>query len=108
MAVQPRFIIFHAATGESSPPDRSTITFPPVDDGNPHVFDQKPLYEGWRYKPLIQEESALTGATEEIIPYVRGVVPQPNTALARDLYRIVNQAGVPLPNVDLFGEISTQ
>jgi penicillin G amidase len=79
-----------------------------VDAGNPHVFDQKPLYEGWRYKPLIQSESALTGATEESVPYVRGVFPQPNTALLRDIFRLLAQAGIVLPSFDLFGEISTK
>lgn len=79
-----------------------------VNDGNPHVFDQKALYQGWRYKPLIQDESGLSGADEEIIPYVRGVVPQPNTAVLRDIFRMLDQAGIPLPNIDLFGEVATE
>jgi penicillin G amidase len=79
-----------------------------VDAGNPHVFDQKPLYETWRYKPFIQEESALGGATEETVTYIRDVVPQPNTGLLRDLFRLLNQLGIHLLNIDLFGEISTE
>ncbi|MFA5890264.1 MAG: penicillin acylase family protein [Actinomycetota bacterium] len=79
-----------------------------VGAGNPHVFDQKPLYEGWRYKPLIQDQGALAGATEEAVPYVRGVVPNLNTAALRNLARTITQAGVPLPGVDLFGEVSNK
>jgi hypothetical protein len=79
-----------------------------VNEGNPHVFDQKALYVGWRYKPLIQHEGELAGADEEIIPYVRGVVPQPDTAVLRNIYRMLDQAGLSLPNVDLFGEVSTE
>ncbi|MCA1831750.1 MAG: penicillin acylase family protein [Actinomycetota bacterium] len=79
-----------------------------VNDGNPHVFDQKALYEGWRFKPLIQYEGALVGAREEIVPYVRGVVPQPDTALLQHLWRMLEQAGITLPNFDLFGEVATE
>lgn len=76
--------------------------------GNPHALDQKPLYESWRYKPLIHDQTALAGATQEIVPYVRCVVPQPNTAMLRDLFRALEQAGIAFPDVDLFGEISTE
>lgn len=79
-----------------------------VNGGNPHVFDQKPLYEGWRYKPLVMDESALAGASEEIIPYVRGVVPDLDRAALRNLHRTLSGAGIPLPNFDLFGEVSTE
>jgi penicillin amidase len=79
-----------------------------VNAGNPHVFDQKPLYETWRYKPLIFSTSQLSGAAVENVPYVRGVIPQPNTALLRDIWRRLDQAGLSLPNVSLFGEISTR
>lgn len=79
-----------------------------VNAGSPHVFDQKANYEGWRFKPLIQSDSALSGATEETIPYVRGVVPDPDTTLLRQIWRILDQAGIPLPNISLFGELSTE
>jgi len=79
-----------------------------VSAGNPHVFDQKPLYEGWRYKPFIFDKSALAEAGQEMVPYVRGVVPQPNTGILRDLFRLLAALGISLPNVDLFGEIATE
>jgi len=43
-----------------------------------------------------------------MVPYVRGVVPQPNTSILRDLYRLLAALGISLPNVDLFGEIATE
>ena len=79
-----------------------------VTAGNPHAFDQKPLYEGWRFKPFIFSPGELTGAPSESVPYVRGVVPQPNTSLLRDIFRLLASLGITLPNFDLFGEISTE
>ena len=79
-----------------------------VDAHNPHVFDQTPLYEGWRYKPFVYDRSALTGTTEENVPYVRGVFPQPDTTLLRSLWQLLARLGIKLPNIDLFGEISTE
>ena len=75
---------------------------------NPHVFDQKALYEGWRYKPLIFTAGELSGAAVETVPYVRGVVPQPNTALLRNLWRLLARLGIRLPNFSLLGELSTE
>ena len=37
-----------------------------------------------------------------------GVVPQPDTAVLRNLKNMVDQAGVGLPNLTLFGEVSTE
>jgi penicillin G amidase len=79
-----------------------------VSAGNPHVFDQYPLYEGWRFKPFIFSSGELTGAPSESVPYVRGVVPQPNTSLLRDIFRLLASLGISLPNFDLLGEISTE
>ncbi len=79
-----------------------------VNAGSPHVFDQKALYEGWRYKPLIQTMSGLADATVEDVPYIRGVVPQPDTAMLRDIWRALDEVGLSLPNFDLFGEVATE
>jgi acyl-homoserine lactone acylase PvdQ len=79
-----------------------------VDSGSPHVFDQLPLYEGWRYKPLVMTQAALPGATVEDVRYIRGVFPQPDTATLRNIWRMLGDAGLSLPNVDLFGEIATK
>ncbi|MFY9585909.1 MAG: penicillin acylase family protein [Actinomycetota bacterium] len=78
-----------------------------VNTASPHVFDQAALYEGWRYKPLIQSMSRLADATVEDVPYIRGVVPQPNTALLSTIWRMLDAVGLHLPNVSLFGEIAT-
>jgi penicillin amidase len=79
-----------------------------VNAASPHVFDQAALYEGWRYKPLIQSMSRLADATVEDVPYIRGVVPQPNTALLSTIWRMLDAVGLHLPNVSLFGEVATK
>lgn len=79
-----------------------------VDAANPHVFDQAPLYEGWRFKPFIFSMDELAGQGAVAVPYVRGVVPQPDKGLIRDLWRLLASLGIVLPDIDLFGEISTQ
>jgi len=79
-----------------------------VNAGNPHVFDQAPLYQGWRYKPFVLDEHTLVAPTSESIPYVRGVVPDPDPTLLRTIYRLLESLGIRLPNIDLFGEISSE
>jgi acyl-homoserine lactone acylase PvdQ len=79
-----------------------------VSAGNPHVFDQVDLYQGWRYKHFVQHESDLESPTTETVPYLRGVVPQPDPTLLRGIWRIIDQAGIPLPNFTLLGEVSTE
>jgi len=72
------------------------------------VFDQKPLYEGWRFKPLINVESGLTSTTPESVNYVRGLIPDLDTSILRDLWLLIDQLGIHLPNFTLLGEISTE
>jgi penicillin amidase len=79
-----------------------------VNAGNPHVFDQTALYEGWRFKPFIFSEQELQGQPTVEVPYVRGVIPQPNKGLLRDLWRLLASLGISLPDIDLFGELSTE
>ena len=79
-----------------------------VSAGNPHVFDQVDLYEGWRYKRFVQRQSDLESPSAETIPYLRGVIPQPDPTLLRGIWRIIDRAGIPLPNFTLLGEVSTE
>jgi len=79
-----------------------------VTAGNPHVFDQVDLYQGWRYKHFVQHQRDLENPKAETIPYLRGVIPQPDPTLLRGLWRMIDQAGIPLPNFTLFGEVATE
>jgi hypothetical protein len=80
-----------------------------IEAANPHFFDQAPLYEGWRYKPFVVDAQKLEGpVTVETVRYVRGVVPQPDTAVFRNLWNLAGRAGLPLPDFDLFGEIASR
>jgi hypothetical protein len=79
-----------------------------VNEGNPHIFDQVELYEGWRYKRFVQHRSDLESPTAESIPYLRGVIPQPDPTVLRGIWRMLDQAGITLPNFTLLGEVSTE
>ena len=79
-----------------------------VSEGNPHVFDQVELYEGWRYKHFVQHQCDLESPTAESIPYLRGVIPQPDPTVLRGIWRMLDQAGITLPNFTLLGEVSTE
>lgn len=79
-----------------------------VDASAPHVFDQVANYEGWRFKPFLFSINELDGAAVEDVPYIRGVMPQPNTAILRDLWVSLAASGLSLPNFSLFGEIATK
>ena len=79
-----------------------------VNEGNPHVFDQVELYEGWRYKHFVQHQCDLESPTAESIPYLRGVIPQPDPTVLRGIWRMLDQAGITLPNFTLLSEVSTE
>jgi acyl-homoserine lactone acylase PvdQ len=79
-----------------------------VEAGNPHIFDQINLYQGWRYKHFVQHQSDLENPKPETIPYVRGVIPQPDPRVLRNVVRMFDQAGLTVPNFTLLGEVSTE
>ena len=79
-----------------------------VDAGNPHIFDQIDLYQGWRFKRFVQHQSDLENPQAETIPYIRGVIPQPDPTVLRKVWRMLDQAGISLPNFTVLGEVATE
>lgn len=80
-----------------------------VDAGNPHVFDQVDLYQGWTFKPFVHYQDEIQPPIiPQTVPYVRGVIPQPDTAVLRNIWRRIDQAGISLPSFTLFGEVATE